>query len=322
MELKKLKSLNDLIIEDNPVILKDTVDIMKSLPIRYIPKLVTESVNIKTTSNFQKDEILTLPDIVETPKPNRSSSNSSVKNKPSNNSNKLIPRVNNSSSQVCNTVSSFYPKNVTPEESILESGESIKNDIIKEWNGKKVVSGLAEIENSDKLLIYGNALDILDNTSYYENISEINFEFVDIHLITEAIEKLQNFKKLNTIRFSSNNIVSLKDMVKLKNLDITKICITSNEILKVEMLKDFCVFLFPDLKSFNMDDITNEDFLKASRNFKFFEKCINECETNGQIEDPKKPSIIDSNLNDLKTKYFNFVKENLHIVLDELLNEK
>ena len=51
MELKKLKSLNELVIEDNPVlVLKESSDILRSLPIKIKQKDQREQKGNKPTS--------------------------------------------------------------------------------------------------------------------------------------------------------------------------------------------------------------------------------------------------------------------------------
>lgn len=51
MELKKLKSLNELVIEDNPVlVLKESADILRTLPIKIKQKDQREQKSVKPTS--------------------------------------------------------------------------------------------------------------------------------------------------------------------------------------------------------------------------------------------------------------------------------
>jgi len=51
MELKKLKSLNELVIEDNPVlVLKESTDILRALPIKIKQKDQREQKSNKPTS--------------------------------------------------------------------------------------------------------------------------------------------------------------------------------------------------------------------------------------------------------------------------------
>jgi hypothetical protein len=333
IEIKKLKSLNDLIIEDNPVFsLKDASEILRTLPMRYIPRLTSESVSLRLVNGIM-DEVL--PDITESSQKVqvRSSSNNS-KNPSNKSSNNSIPKVHDSNSQICNTVSSFYPKNKPIEDTNeLSESERIKNDIIKEWKvdnkilddrKKKVVSGLAEIEAGDKLLIYGNALDILDNCNYYENITSIYFEYINILQIADVIEKLKNFRGLVNLKFSNNNIKSLTQLARLKELKLENITIDNNDILKVDLLKDFLIYLQPGLKYINNDEVSENDIIRSSKHTKNFNKCLTEynLETNGLNKVEAKIPIIDQSINELREKYLKFVKENLHIVLDELLNEK
>jgi hypothetical protein len=376
IELKKLKNLMDLIIEDNPVLSqKEAPELLKGLPVRNKPRLLSESIDIKTNYISEQINIIPLPkeekDVLNLPEitePTASNGNKSVRNssnnsfKGSNKSSSLnIPKVHTSASQICNTVSSFYPttnsSRALQDDLATEINESerIKSDIIKEWlvekksdgdnkKSSKVISGLAEIESQNKLLIYGNALDILDNEAYYETINFLHFEYVNITQIcvNEILDKIKRFKNLLGIKFSNNNIKSLSQLTKLKNLSdkLEKLNIeNNNEIGKLDMLKDFLIYLFPKIRFINDEEITDIDIIRASKHTKFLDKCteqglenrltaeinngISKVDSNEKIElKTDKQFIIDFNFNELKDKYFNFVKENLHSVLEDLINEK
>ena len=80
-ELKKLKSLNEIVIEDNPVlVLKESNEILKVLPVKTKDKLIT----FQSTANLMKNSS-TIP-IDETEQTSNNASMLAIPNKESSNS--------------------------------------------------------------------------------------------------------------------------------------------------------------------------------------------------------------------------------------------
>ena len=73
-----------------------------------------------------------------------------------------------------------------------------------------VQSGHAEIEGDNKLFIYGNALEVLNNTDFQKTVEQISFQYVRFDNIISPtnISKLRRFNKLKALFFMDNNIYS------------------------------------------------------------------------------------------------------------------
>lgn len=66
-----------------------------------------------------------------------------------------------------------------------------------------VQSGHAEIEGDNKLYIYGNALEVLNNTEFQKTVEHISFQFVrfDNIISPTSITKMRKFSKLKVLHF-------------------------------------------------------------------------------------------------------------------------
>jgi len=73
-----------------------------------------------------------------------------------------------------------------------------------------VQSGHAEIEGDNKLFIYGNALEVLNNPEFQKTVEQISFQYVRFDNIigVSNISKLKRFQKLKSLFFQDNNIYS------------------------------------------------------------------------------------------------------------------
>lgn len=73
-----------------------------------------------------------------------------------------------------------------------------------------VQSGHAEIEGDNKLFIYGNALEVLNNPDFQKTVEQISFQYVrfDNVISPSNIGKLKRFSKLKSLFFQDNNIYS------------------------------------------------------------------------------------------------------------------
>jgi hypothetical protein len=221
----------------------------------------------------------------------------------------------------------------------------IKTNGFNGYNSKrlkesKIISGHAELEEEKYLIIYGNALEVVDNEEFYDNIVSINFEYFNIDLITtrHVLEKLKKFKKLNKLSFSNNNLHSFYQLVKFEDLtSIDHISVIDNEINKANLLKYFLIYRFQNLKYFNEAEISTKDINLAKKFFEYFDKCISQTEKssiamngngeNVELEEKnislskKKIEYFDKADIFNKEKFFNFVKDNLNNILEELIDE-
>ena len=232
IELKKIKHLSELIIEDNPVlVLREAIELTKSLPIKLkqskenkkqltFPIEETSNMNMTLVNKFDKENMV---------------KNDHIETKLS--SNALFHNTNQTSSNINIQVNSYEANESKGK--IEDQSISIIKHIEKEWmqelafikkngfNGynckklkeTKIVSGHAELEGPYKLNIYGNALEVLDQKEFYDNINEIHFEYFNFDLISKKknLDKLKNYKTLLRISFSNNNLHSFYQIIKFED---------------------------------------------------------------------------------------------------------
>lgn len=265
IELKKIKHLSELIIEDNPVlVLREAIELTKSLPIKLkqskenkkqltFPIEETSNMNMTLVNKFDKENMV---------------KNDHIETKLS--SNALFHNTNQTSSNINIQVNSYEANESKGK--IEDQSISIIKHIEKEWmqelafikkngfNGynckklkeTKIVSGHAELEGPYKLNIYGNALEVLDQKEFYDNINEIHFEYFNFDLISKKknLDKLKNYKTLLRISFSNNNLHSFYQIIKFEDFSsIVAISIKNNEVVFSNMLKYFCIYRFQNLKT-------------------------------------------------------------------------
>ena len=95
-------------------------------------------------------------------------------------------------------------------------------------------SGHAEIEGNKVLYIYGNALEVLQRSEFYDLVEEIHLIYVRFDLIVyhANLSKLKKFTKLKKLVLSQNYLSSFILLSKIECLNtIEQIRIYDNEIL-------------------------------------------------------------------------------------------
>jgi len=180
-----------------------------------------------------------------------------------------------STADIANIVSHIQKEWQTEYNFIVENGYNGYHS--KRLKDSKIVSGHAELEGSNKLNIYGNALEVLDQAEFYENISIIHFEYFNIDMITnrKIIEKLKKFAKISKLIFSNNNIHSFYQLLKFEDFnDIESISIQNNEINNAYLLKYFLIYRFQKIKFYNDLEISSKDVMTAKKIYEYFDKCI------------------------------------------------
>ncbi len=179
------------------------------------------------------------------------------------------------SADIANIVSHIQKEWQTEYNFIIENGYNGYHS--KRLKDSKIVSGHAELEGSNKLNIYGNALEVLDQAEFYENISIIHFEYYNVDMITnrKIIEKLKKFTKITKLIFSNNNIHSFYQLLKFEDFnDIESISIINNEINNANLLKYFLIYRFQKIKFYNEIEISSKDVMTAKKIYEYFDKCI------------------------------------------------
>lgn len=226
---------------------------------------------------------------------------------------------------------------------ILKNG--LNGYVNKKLKETKIKSYYVELEQNKKLNIFGNGLEELNNKSYYQVITSIQFSFMNIDLILRKkyMNKIIKFLDLRCLIFDNNNFNSCYQLLKLECLEnLQKIIIINNEVCNGDLIKYFLIYRIPNIKYINNNVINNKDILICKNMFKLFDDLICVCETTNkkkeketEIEPVNIENINENNvevkrkenekqklyteLND-KNKYFNFVKINLRDVLEDILS--
>lgn len=122
---------------------------------------------------------------------------------------------------------------------------------IKRLKETKMLSGHAELENNNKLLIYGNAIKVINQEDFFNKVECISISYFNIDLVLNKriLEKLKYYKKLKKLIFSNNNIHSYFQIIKFEETNnFENIEIINNEICKSSLLKYFLIYRFQYLK--------------------------------------------------------------------------
>lgn len=129
-----------------------------------------------------------------------------------------------------------------------------------------VQSGHAEIEGDNKLFIYGNALEVLNNPDFQKTVEQISFQYVrfDNIISPSSIAKLKRFQKLRSLFFQDNNIYSFIQISKLEALgSLQALSIERNEVSNTVLLRTFIVYRFPNVTMINEKGVTDADKQRA-----------------------------------------------------------
>lgn len=121
-----------------------------------------------------------------------------------------------------------------------------------------VQSGHAEIEGNKVLYIYGNALEVLQRTEFYDLVEEIHLVYVRFDLIVYHLnlQKLKKFGKLKRVVLSNNYLSSFILLSKIECLStVESLKIYDNEVLNCLTLTSFIVYRFQHIQSFNGVDL-------------------------------------------------------------------
>ena len=89
-------------------------------------------------------------------------------------------------------------------------------------NEKSIVqSGHAEIESNRVLYIYGNALEVLQRTEFYDQVEEMHLSYVRFDLIVyhQNLDKLKKFTKLKKLVLANNYLNSFILLSKIECLN-------------------------------------------------------------------------------------------------------
>ena len=129
-----------------------------------------------------------------------------------------------------------------------KNGPYAKNPHGKNYGDKSLVqSGHAEIESNRILYIYGNALEVLARSEFYDVVEEMHLTYVRFDLIVyhPNLDKLRKFTKLKKLVLSHNFLNSFILLSKIECIhSLDQLYIYDNEVLNTRTLKSFIVYRF------------------------------------------------------------------------------
>lgn len=336
-ELKKLKNITELIIEDNPVLLtKDASPFINSLPMIH-----------KDNSQVCQSQ--------RNPSVSKSSIICSKINKPL-----LTSRINQpvqiQNAELNESQSQAISKPIQVawvNEMKKIAAQGYNGYLTKRYKENNMTNGHVELEGDNQLILYGDAVKVLSHEDFHNKITTITFNYFyyDNIMHRRHQELLLKFKHLTTLNFSDNNLFSFYQLIKLENIPtLENLSISNNEICNSNLLKYFLIYRIQNLKKFNDSAITEEDISKSKLLFEYFDKCISynetlreqptkseattinvnrsttEKEENGQStiitkEENKRESNQTINYSFTQNNYYQFVKENIIIAIKEIIED-
>ncbi|CDW72990.1 leucine rich repeat family protein [Stylonychia lemnae] len=214
--VKELPSLTDITLENNPIekIAKFQQIIKDKFP--SVQFLNLQKINLPLEETITKKE-------PTTPVSNKNADKSLISNNEKKSPNRVLEmgvnQTKNSSNNVTSSVSkpkieSNVIKIIQREwEKECERLDAKKNGYKpKQQVGDKslVQSGHAEIEANRILYIFGNALEVLQRSEFYEQVEEMHMQYVRFDLIVyhANLDKLKKFTKLKKLVLSNNYLNS------------------------------------------------------------------------------------------------------------------
>ena len=333
-ELKKLKKLEELIIEDNPIIMsKDVLDFIKNLPIEGAFQYNNKNnfINSSTFIQNSKRENVNLnfnnKTLIKKQNKKLFSSHSAI-------------QIKNEKTIINNAIKIHPIKELWKEEYsyIIKFGFNGYNK--KRYKEINILQGYVDIINQNSLIFYGNCNNELEKENYKNNYSHLTFSFFYFNIIMskETVDILKQYKQLTTLSFIDNNIYSYYQIIKLENLDsVENLIINQNEICNSYLLRYFVIYRLQNLKIFNDMKITEKDKESAKKYFEDFDKqiCYIEKEKEKEKGNLNNKNIKESNSNndiDIKNNivnninnqqnFFSYLKNNLCLALLDILSEE
>ncbi len=348
LEFKKLKRLEELYIEDNPVILlKESYQKFMNLPLKFKDqnlfkkfKNLNENNNINNNNNnrninssnsTQVQKNVKVSNVDD--KTTRSQTRSQTGNSNNNNDNLTDVERNNLLIKIEKEWDMEYRY-------IIENGFNGYN--IKKLKETKMQLCHAEIERDKQLNLFGNALEVLGYNEFYNNTNTIQIQYLNFDLVTQRqnLENIKKFIHLKSLIFSKNNLYGFYQLIKLEEIkNLEYVTIKNNEVCNSGLIKYFLVYRLQNIKFYNNIDITNKDIIMSKKIFEQFDQTISICENenskknyntnysnkgkneeNGFVKEKTKNNLTDSSQINLNLKFLDFLKKNLSIAIDEMID--
>ena len=343
LEFKKLRRLEELYIEDNPVILlKDAYQKFINLPLKFKDQNLLRQ--FKSLSENNNNNIS-----------NFNSTNNSTTSFNNNNPKLKVSNYEERSTRSTNLyTNNSYNDNLKENERnnlliqiekewemefryIVENGFNGYN--IKKLKETKMQLCHAEIERDKQLNIFGNSLEVLGYNEFYNSTHTIQIQFLNFDLVTQKhnLDNIKKFTHLKSLIFSKNNLYSFYQLIRLEEIkNLEYVTIKNNEVANCGLIKYFLVYRLQNIKYYNDVNITNKDIITSKKLFESFDQIISICENennkkynnnkgknqeNGFVKENKgKDNLSNSKQIQLNIKFLNFVKKNLTIALDEMID--
>ena len=127
------------------------------------------------------------------------------------------------------------------------------------------------------LFIYGNALEVLNNTDFQKTVEQICFQYVRFDNIVHHsnLQKLKRFSKLKKLICSDNFLYSFIQISKLECLSLlTSITIENNDVANTALYRTFIVYRFPSITDIDGIPVSELDKLRAKKQFQNFDKIL------------------------------------------------
>ena len=310
LEFKKLRKLEELFIEENPVInQKDSYKKLNILPLKFKNPILFNQFKNNNNENNEKNERKNSNLNFPTPKIRSLSSISSKKNIRNNYDEIPTTRSQTRHSSNCINLSEKDRKNLISKienEWIKEFKFIINNGFngynIKRLKETKIQLCHAELEKDKQLNIFGNALEVLGYSEFHMNVHTIHICFLNYDLLYSKvnIDNFMKFHNLKSLIFENNNLYNYYQIIKLENLkNVEYITIKNNEICCSSLLKYFLIYRFQNIKYYNSIGINEKDIIMSKKIFEPFDKIISICENQNNKNKNKndKQNIINNNNN-------------------------
>lgn len=326
LELKKLKLLEEVYIEENPVLfIKDSYD--KLITFHLFSK---DPFDICSKYKTKKDKGTELNVIKKNSTFNGLSNKLSAVDE-----NKFafgtIAFNKHNHSNISNSFEN-YDNNLTNEERSLllfkirieweKESKFITDNGFNGYNIKKLKETKiqychAELKLDKQLNLFGNAIEVLDYSEFYGKVHSIQLQYFNFDIFTQTaiLSNLKKFSNLKALIFMSNNIHSLYQLIKLEDIkNLEYITINDNEINASGILRYFLIYRIQTLKFINDSEITSKDIALSKTIFEKFDLAISCCEEEKgnsnsnsnqdmKIEESHNENKANGSRNDTDTKY-------------------
>eukprot|EP00826_Nyctotherus_ovalis_P065256 TRINITY_DN9587_c0_g1_i13.p1 TRINITY_DN9587_c0_g1~~TRINITY_DN9587_c0_g1_i13.p1 ORF type:complete len:237 (-),score=40.38 TRINITY_DN9587_c0_g1_i13:150-860(-) len=175
---------------------------------------------------------------------------------------------------------------------------------MKKTKNSLLRSKRVEAKESTILYIYGNALEVLDNTEFQKSVTQISFQYISFDIIANHsnLPKLMRFQKLSKLHFAHNYMNSFLQLSRLEKLpSIAELAIEHNAIAKASFLKFFILYRFSNVVAINSEPVKEIDRCLSRSLFLHFDHMLHAPkmhlpQTADKEESGKARAVVKSNI--------------------------